>query len=223
MELISTTSVGTGFWLVVAIACLMGAMSPGPSLVVVVNHSLSRGPIAGIFASISHGLGIGLYALITAFGIAEIIQRNSQLYILVQLIGCIFLIFMAIKLIFKKKISSSDELSLPSVSTNLLAARDGFLIAILNPKILIFFTALFSQFVGTESSYIEKLYLVLIAGGIDAFWYILVAITISRAVTFSRATNISTWLDKLFGLFLISIAILFIVQLVSNLSLTLMN
>ena len=104
MELISTTSVGTGFWLVVAIACLMGAMSPGPSLAVVVNHSLSRGPIAGIFASISHGLGIGLYALITAFGIAEIIQRNSQLYILVQLIGCIFLIFMSIKLIFKKKI-----------------------------------------------------------------------------------------------------------------------
>jgi threonine/homoserine/homoserine lactone efflux protein len=97
-----------------------------------------------------------------------------------------------------------------------MAARDGFLIAALNPKILIFFTALFSQFVGTESSFFEKLYLAAIAGGIDAIWYILVAIVISSVTPSLRLKNLSIWLDKIFGLFFVAIALLFVVELFSH-------
>jgi threonine/homoserine/homoserine lactone efflux protein len=97
-----------------------------------------------------------------------------------------------------------------------MAVRDGFLIAALNPKILIFFTALFSQFVRTESGYIEKLYLAAIAGGIDAVWYTFVAIVISSATPAPRLKNLSIWLDKVFGLFFVSIALLFVVELLSH-------
>ena len=90
------------------------------------------------------------------------------------------------------------------------------MIAALNPKILIFFTALFSQFVGTESSFFEKLYLATIAGGIDAIWYILVAIIISSMTPSRRLKNLSIWLDKIFGLFFVAIALLFVVELFSH-------
>jgi threonine/homoserine/homoserine lactone efflux protein len=173
-----------------------------------------RGRIAGVCVALSHGLGIGIYALITAFGLSEIIQRNLQLFLLIQIAGCLFLGYMGIKLIFKEKNINPDELALAS-SSKRMAARDGFLIVALNPKILIFFTALFSQFVTTKSDYIEKLYLAAIAGGVDAVWYILVAILISSVTSSTRLKNLSIWLDKVFGLFFVSIAMLFIVELLS--------
>lgn len=214
MDIVSPAALGNGFWIAVALACLLGAMSPGPSLAIVVNHSLLRGRIAGVCVALSHGLGIGIYALITAFGLSEIIQRNLQLFLLIQIAGCLFLGYMGIKLIFKEKNINPDELALAS-SSKRMAARDGFLIVALNPKILIFFTALFSQFVTTKSDYIEKLYLAAIAGGVDAVWYILVAILISSVTSPTRLKNLSIWLDKVFGLFFVSIAMLFIVELLS--------
>ena len=215
MEVVSPVVLGTGYWMAVAITCLFGAMSPGPSLAIVVSHSLSRGRIAGVCMALSHGFGIGIYALITAFGLSEIIQRNAQLFSLIQLSGCVFLGYIGVKLIFKEKNINPKGLSLTS-SSKLMAARDGFLVAVLNPKILFFFTALFSQFVRTESTYIDKLYLTVIAGGIDAIWYTLVAIVISGFTPSPTLKNLSIWLDKLFGLFFVSIGIIFIVELLSH-------
>ena len=215
MDIVSPTVLGTGSWIAVAITCLLGAMSPGPSLAIVVNHSRLGGGIVGVCVALSHGLGIGIYALVTAFGLSEIIQRNLQLFYFIQLAGCLFLGYLGIKLIFKENTINPHESALAS-SSKLMAARDGFLIAVLNPKILIFFTALFSQFVGTESSYFEKSYLAAIAGGIDAIWYILVAIVISSVTPSLRLKNLSIWLDKIFGLFFVAIALLFVVELLPN-------
>ena len=76
MDIVSPTVLGTGSWIAVAITCLLVAMSPGPSLAIVVNHSRLGGRIVGVCVALSHGLGIGIYALVTAFGLSEIIQRN---------------------------------------------------------------------------------------------------------------------------------------------------
>lgn len=213
MEIIASDITGAEFWITVFIACLFGAMSPGPSLGVIVNHSLIKGRMAGFSAAISHGFGIGLYALVTTFGLAKIIQQNNELFSLIQFIGCLFLLFLSVKLIFSENQPDSLDVELTSVSSNLRAARDGMFIALLNPKILVFFTALFSQFVRIESTNIEKLYLALIAGSVDAAWYLFVALIISSSVPRSRLQNIGFWLDKVFGLFLAVIAIRFILQL----------
>ena len=54
-------------WLQLALVCLIGAMSPGPSLAVVIGNSLSFGRLYGIFTSLGHGVGIGWWAIVTAF------------------------------------------------------------------------------------------------------------------------------------------------------------
>ena len=90
----------TGFWFSVTLACLLGAMSPGPSLAVIVNLSIAQGRIAGIIAAISHGLMIGLFAFATASGLVVIVDRNPLIFNAVQIAGCVFLIWMALKLLF---------------------------------------------------------------------------------------------------------------------------
>ncbi len=56
----------TQFWLSVTLACLFGAMSPGPSLAVIIATSVTQNRAAGLLAAVSHGLTVGLYALTTA-------------------------------------------------------------------------------------------------------------------------------------------------------------
>ena len=56
-------------WSKLALICILGAMSPGPSLAVILRNSISGGRKQGIFAGIGHGLGITLYALIAVFGL----------------------------------------------------------------------------------------------------------------------------------------------------------
>ena len=202
------------FWATVFTACLFGAMSPGPSLAVVVNHTLATGRLAGSYAAISHGMGIGIYALITAFGLSAVIEQNPVIFESTQFVGSLFLLYLGIKLIFSgEKIEEIGLASSPS-SSNMMAIRDGLGIALINPKILFFFTALFSQFVQIESSFVDKIALAIIAGGVDALWYLLVVAIISRSGSMARYQSASGFFGKVFGVLLLIIALRFINQIV---------
>ena len=54
-------------WSQLALVCLLGAMSPGPSLALIIRNSINYNRLSGILASIAHGLGICIYAIITFF------------------------------------------------------------------------------------------------------------------------------------------------------------
>ena len=207
----------TGFWLSVTLACLLGAMSPGPSLAVIVNLSLSQGRIAGLIAAVTHGLMIGLFAFATAFGLVVIVERNPLIFNAVQIAGCVFLIWMAVKLLFTT--ANREIVSVVTAqSSKWLAARDGLLIVLVNPKIIIFFSALFSQFVDASSQLWEKTLLALIAGTVDMLWYMLMAVVISNSSSNETGLNVyrkyGQWLDKLFAVVLLVIAIGFIIQII---------
>ena len=77
-------------WLSISIVCLIGAMSPGPSLLIVSYQTTSFGLKNGIVFSFSHGLGIFLYAFVTAIGIGLLITKSPILYNGTQILGIIF-------------------------------------------------------------------------------------------------------------------------------------
>ena len=205
MELIFVSSMGGAFWFSVILACLLGAMSPGPSLIIIVNHTLSQGRIAGIIAALAHGITVGLFAFITASGLSLVIANNPMLFDAIQVFGGLFLLFLAVKLLFSP-IKKEVDLVLAVRSSHWRAARDGFIIALINPKVLLFFTALFSQFVGTDTEIWEKVALGVIAGGVDALWYILIALVIGHTGTVIRFQRNSWLLDKIFSVLLFFMA-----------------
>ena len=203
-------NVNLSFWVTVLLACLLGAMSPGPSLAVVINHTLARGSMAGSCAAISHGFAITLYAAITTFGLSAVISNHQQIFDIIQIIGCLFLLLMAFRLLSSSGQAREESLPATALSSNILAIRDGLAIALFNPKILVFFTALFSQFVRVDSSVGEKVSLALIAGGVDMLWYLVVVLVISHYGSINRFQYASGWINRLFGLILAFIAVGFI-------------
>ena len=207
------------FWLSVTVACLLGAMSPGPSLAVIGSLALNYGRLAGVMAAVAHGLAITVFALVTALGLVVLLGRYELVFNLLQLAGCLYLIWMALRLLFATSVQ--DVSQTPSENTGLViltnkpqwsAARDGFLIALINPKIILFFSALFSQFISVDSELWVKLVMAGIAGSVDALWYVLVAVIISQPGNLLRYQKSGRWLNKLFGVLLLFIASGFVVE-----------
>jgi len=164
-------------WSQFALVCIIGAMSPGPSLALVIRNNINFNRLAGIMTSIGHGLGIAVYATIAVFGLGLILQTNQNLFLIIQVLGLIFLFFLGILFIFQKK---SKEIIKENQNQNQINSFfQGFLIAVINPKILIWFTAIYSQFISIESSLAFNIILISTASIIDAIWYIIISIMIT--------------------------------------------
>ena len=65
-------------WAALAIVFGLGAMSPGPSLAVVLRNTMTGGRRQGISTGIGHGIGFGIYAFLAALGIATALSANQH-------------------------------------------------------------------------------------------------------------------------------------------------
>jgi len=189
-------------WFTIVGICCLGAMSPGPSLAVVLKHTLSGGRAKGYTAAITHGLGVGLYAFICISGLAAVITTSETLFAILQWGGAAYLAWMGIKGLLSR---SNPNQSLPEVDAK-TAARDGFMIVFLNPKIAVFFIALFSQVVGTDTSWLGKMVYASTAMIIDGLWYVIVAWLFSNERWLKQLQAKAIWLDRIFGVVLVGLA-----------------
>ncbi|MDP5293286.1 LysE family translocator [Oceanimonas sp. CHS3-5] len=192
-------------WLALAAICIMGAMSPGPSLAVVIRNTVRGGQGHGVLTALGHGLGVGLYALITALGLALLITRNPLLFDVIRYGGAAFLAWLGIKALLARPQPGEMNESGHAVCGR-QGAFEGFMVAFLNPQLAIFFVALFSQFVRADTGWQQGGIMMLTAGGIDALWYVLVALLLSRGPVLGWLRAKSFVIDKLSGLVLLALA-----------------
>ena len=74
-------------------------MSPGPSLLIVSHQTISFGLKNGIIFSFAHGIGIFLYAFVTAIGIGLLVIKSPILYNGTQIVGIVFLIYLSFQML----------------------------------------------------------------------------------------------------------------------------
>ena len=115
--------------------CAMGAISPGPSLAVVLRNTISGGRFRGVMTAIGHGIGFCIYAFMAVMGLSSALLANKQIFYLVQSAGVLFFIWLAFNMITYKKSVFSEKYE-KSLYRGFL---EGFMITFLNPKILVFF------------------------------------------------------------------------------------
>ena len=80
------------FWLQFVLVCIIGAMSPGPSVALIIRNSVTFSRTAGILSAIGHALGIGIYASVAILGLHFILITNPFIFNSIQIIGSIFLL-----------------------------------------------------------------------------------------------------------------------------------
>lgn len=193
-------------WLALAAICVMGAISPGPSLALIIRNTVQGGQGHGVATALGHGLGVGIYALITALGLSVLITQTPLLFDIIRYVGAAFLAWLGIKALLAKPASGAVEEESHGLRGR-QGAFEGFMVAFLNPQLAIFFIALFSQFVHADTGWREGGIMMLTAGGIDAVWYVLVALVLSRGPVLAWLKAKSFVIDKLSGLVLLGLAL----------------
>ena len=196
------------FWLQFVAVCIAGAMSPGPSLALIIRNSTKYNRLGGIMSAIGHGLGMGIYAIFAVTGLIIILTTNIYIFKSIQIAGIIFLFIFGILFIIQK----NEELNIKNNQNKLNSFLQGFSISILNPKILIWFSAVFSQFVRSDSTFLTNSILVITASAIDCIWYVVVALIVTSYGLkdfFQKRINA---IQKISGTALVLISILLIIN-----------
>ena len=200
-------------WLSLAAICMMGAMSPGPSLAVVLKHSLNGSMKNGMLAALSHGIGVGLYAGASLLGLGALMTQFPTVYQILVYLGAAYLAYLGIKILLAKP--SNNELGVQKSEVSAAKAlQDGFAIAFLNPKLAVFFLALFSQFIDPQALTLSVgVIMCLTVFVIDTGWYLLVALLTEVSKTRFGFTKQNPWLDKILGVVFIALAIKVVISL----------
>jgi len=73
--------------LAISVICALGAISPGPSLAVVIRNTINGGRKQGVLTGVGHGLGLGIYALLSVMGISSYITYNPNTQIHHRVVG----------------------------------------------------------------------------------------------------------------------------------------
>ncbi len=190
--------------------CLLGAMSPGPSMAVVIHNAIFKGRYNGILTSIGHGIGITIYATFAVLGLGLIIETNILLFNSLKILSIIFLIFIGTKSILNKEKLNLEK---KDVKEKTISFLQGLSISILNPKILVWFIAIYSQFMSLNNDLIFNIYLVSIAGIVDAFWYIFLTLAVTTASTLTFFQTKILLIKKIQGFLFIAIGLVLLVNL----------
>ncbi|MBB3185572.1 threonine/homoserine/homoserine lactone efflux protein [Halomonas fontilapidosi] len=192
-------------WFSLAAVCAMGAMSPGPSLALVLRHTLGGGRLPGVAAALAHALGVGFYALLTVWGLGALIVRFPLLFQAITWGGAAYLAWLGIKALRAGRAGALDAEAM--VTSRRQAAREGMLVALGNPKLILFFIALLSQFVTPDMSLAAKALVVLTAMIIDGGWYVLVAVGLSHSRVLPWLQARAHWLNRITGVLLLALAL----------------
>ena len=123
---------------------MLGAASPGPSLMVVLRNTMIGGRRQGVACAVGHGIGFGLYAGSAVFGLIVLLEQAPDVFLLLQIIGVALLVWYG----WKMWTSTIDAESSDNDHANIRHRQgftEGFAIAFFNPKIALFLVAVLAQ------------------------------------------------------------------------------
>jgi len=174
------------------VASLVLAITPGPGVTYIVTRSIAQGRAAGLASVLGVALGNLGNGIGAAVGLAILFARIPTAYDVVRIAGALYLALLGV-LALRAPAMKKDATTL--ASSSLAIVRDGFFVALLNPKTALFFAAFLPQFVATPSALEAALYaasFVAIAAVTDA-GYALAASRIAPMLKSDRAAAVMRW------------------------------
>jgi threonine/homoserine/homoserine lactone efflux protein len=138
-----------GIWLIYVAAVLVLTMTPGPSVLMCISTSVNLGPRKALVAALgSTSAIVGIMGL-SALGLGATLMASESLFNALKWAGAAYLAYLGLTSLF----SNQSEIGVSgsvNASSNLKIFGQGFLVGASNPKALLFFGALFPQFITAD-------------------------------------------------------------------------
>lgn len=198
----------------VAVALLV-TLTPGPGVIMALSNSVAYGPRRAMLGSVGNALGLLMISTATSAGLGVLLQTSASAFLLLKVFGASYLIYLGVKQ-WQSRTSAFDRLDQPArrAITNNRLVFNGTLVALTNPKAILFFAAFLPQFIHSGSdSHIQLGVLVLTFAACSMLshaFYVTLAQVLRRKLA---APNHARLLNRLFGASFVTLgASLFTVQ-----------
>lgn len=183
----------TAYFLILFSATIL----PGPSMLLAINHGVNHGFVRTMYSGMGNLFGNLLMALVSVMGLGALLLASGLLFNVVKWIGIIYLVYAGVRLLIDP-VNNGEAQVHASANRDRSTRRlfiDGFVIAIGNPKGILFFTALFPQFIHVESATLSEFSIIFVTLGLVAFGcymlYALFGAKLSRIFRMKRVRKLA--------------------------------
>jgi threonine/homoserine/homoserine lactone efflux protein len=180
-------------------ALSIGAMSPGPSFVLVSRIAISRSRLDGLAAALGMGAGGVVFSILALAGLTALLSQFAWLYLLLKVAGGAYLVYIAVN-IWR---SAKEPLEVSETATSQRAFGRSFAAAMLtqlsNPKTIIVYASIFAALL--PKTIPAGLFLALPVGvfAVEAGWYTIVALAFSAQHPRRLYLAAKNWIDRMAG------------------------
>jgi len=130
-------------------------LAPGPSVLFVIARAIAWGRKVAVVTVTGNVVGAFVLSSLVAFGLGPILQRSDLAFAAVQWGGGLYLVYLGIDAIRKRKVHAADMTNQGPIEPKVFqSVRDGFMVGVLNPKGLVFYAAVLPQFIDRDRGHV---------------------------------------------------------------------
>ena len=177
-------------------------VTPGVDMALVTKNALLHGRRAARATALGVNLGIFLWTLAAALGLAAVIAASAAAFTAIKLAGAAYLVYLGLRTLLG---GSHEPVAVPPQGN---AFRQGLASNLLNPKIAVFFTSLLPQFVDAQHAQPQDLLLLgVLFNCLGVVWLLTYASLAARGRDLLRRPRVKRTIDRVSGVALVGLGV----------------
>ncbi|WP_448512026.1 LysE family translocator [Photorhabdus laumondii] len=199
-----------GEFLGLAVIHFLAVVAPGPDFAVTIRQSVRFGRWAGMCTAVGIGAGISVHVIYTLVGVSALMHTTPWLMELAKLVGGTYIIWLGIKFIRSKPTDLAvleSEGIVQASQSRWKAFLMGFMTNALNPKATLFFLAIFTTVVSSNTPIPIQMFYGVWMCMVNAVWFVLVSVIFSNVLIRNKFIRKGYWFERVMGLVLIGFAV----------------
>ncbi|MCK4838960.1 MAG: LysE family translocator [Desulfobulbaceae bacterium] len=190
------------FILLYTTTVFIASIIPGPSMLLALSHGMQFGVKRTIASAMGNVTVSFLQAFISIAGLGTILIASATTFQIVKIAGAAYLIYMGIGILLSSKMVITPNNN--SQAQSEVSLRKMYLQAALvtagNPKAIVFFTAIFPQFIDSNVAYLPQFCLLMSIGSLIAFsCFMLYAISGQKIVFLFSNAAVGKYINRIIG------------------------
>ena len=181
----------------------LAILSPGPAILLALRNGVTFGMRAVIWSSMGNITGLFCLSAAAMLGLGLLLKSSALLFSIVKVLGALYLFYVGVRHLFGRASVLGAEASQPSSTKThspFLLYREAFFMAAINPKPILFFTALFPQFISAQEPLLPQFFILTsIFMALSFFTLLAYATVAARAKNVLQKPHFVKWINRVVG------------------------